>query len=160
MAVRQHHYQVTVTWTGNRGEGTSSYTAYDRSSDLQATGRDPIALSADPAFRGDASRWNPEQLLLASASACHKLWYLHVCADAGIIIDEYQDNAEGTMVEGVRGHFTRMTLRPQIRLRHPEDQPRAADLHHKAHDACFIANSLNFPVDIEPVFLHDNLSVV
>ncbi len=155
MADKQHHYEVTVLWTGNRGEGTASYTAYDRTGELSAGGREDIALSADPAFRGDPARWNPEQLLLASVSACHKLWYLHLCADAGIIVEEYQDTAGGTMIEGRRGHFTQITLRPQIRLRHPQDQSRANDLHARAHEACFIANSLNFPVNCEPVFYSD-----
>ncbi|GAA0479388.1 MULTISPECIES: OsmC family protein [Tatumella] len=153
MAIKQHHYQVTLLWTGNRGEGTASYKAYDRSAELHAAGRDTIALSADPAFRGDKSCWNPEQLLLASVSACHKLWYLHLCADAGVVVDGYQDNPEGTMVEGDRGHFTQITLRPEITLRNLQQQSLAADLHHKAHEACFIANSLNFPVNCEPVFL-------
>ena len=109
MADKQHHYQVKIRWTGNRGNGTSSYTAYDRDSELTAPGKDPIALSADPAFRGDRQRWNPEELLLAAASTCHKLWYLHLCADAGIIVDAYEDNAEGTMVENQRGHYTQIT---------------------------------------------------
>lgn len=152
MADKQHHYQVKIRWTGNRGNGTSSYTAYDRDSELTAPGKDPVALSADPAFRGDRQRWNPEELLLAAASACHKLWYLHLCADAGIIVYAYEDNAEGTMVENARGHFTQITLKPHITLRNPSDIERAKQLHHQAHEACFIANSLNFPVNCEPVF--------
>ncbi len=153
MAARQHHYRVTVRWTGNRGEGTSSYKAYGREGELQAEGRQTIALSADPAFRGDPTRWNPEQLLLASVSACHKLWYLHLCADAGIVVEEYQDAAEGTMVEGVKGHFTGIILKPRIRLQNHHDRDRAAALHHNAHDACFIANSVNFPVECQPEFV-------
>lgn len=110
MAARQHHYQIHLRWSGNRGDGTASYTAYDRDSELQAPGKPPILLSADPAFRGDKTRWNPEELLLASAAACHKLWYLHLCADAGIVVEEYEDAAEGNMVEGARGRFTDITL--------------------------------------------------
>ncbi|MFT4270494.1 MAG: OsmC family protein [Pantoea sp.] len=152
MAAREHHYQVTVRWTGNRGDGTASYTAYDRNGELLANGKPTLPLSADPAFRGDASRWNPEELLLAAASACHKLWYLHLCADAGINVESYEDAAEGTMVEGVRGRFTQITLKPRITLRNPADAERARELHHQAHDACYIANSLNFPVSCEPRF--------
>jgi len=153
MATREHHYQVNVRWTGNRGAGTQSYTAYDRNGELSGEGKATVALSADPAFRGDAARWNPEELLLASVSACHKLWYLHLCADAGIIIDAYEDSAEGTMVEGDRGHFTRITLKPRVALRNKDDIARAEALHHHAHEACFIANSLNFPVSFEPMFV-------
>ncbi|ADU72033.1 OsmC family protein [Pantoea sp. At-9b] len=153
MAAREHHYQVTVRWTGNRGDGTASYTAYDRNGELLAAGKPTLPLSADPAFRGDASRWNPEELLLAAASACHKLWYLHLCADAGINVESYEDAAEGTMVEGTRGHFTQIILQPRITLRNPADTERARELHHQAHDACYIANSLNFPVSCEPTFV-------
>lgn len=149
---QEHHYQVTVRWTGNRGKGTSSYTAYDRNGELLADGKATVALSADPAFLGDESRWNPEELLLASASACHKLWYLHLCAVAGIIVEAYEDAAEGTMQEGTRGRFTQITLKPHITLRNPADADRASALHHQAHEACFIANSLNLPVDCEPTF--------
>lgn len=152
MTNKEHHYQVIVRWTGNRGNGTSSYTAYDRDSELSATNKPTILLSADPAFRGDKTRWNPEELLLAAASSCHKLWYLHLCADAGIIIDAYEDYAEGVMIESERGHFTKITLKPSIKLRNPTDLEQAKQLHHQAHDACFIANSLNFPVDCEPQF--------
>ncbi|UXO70767.1 OsmC family protein [Pantoea dispersa] len=152
MAARQHHYQIHLRWSGNRGDGTASYTAYDRDSELQAPGKPPILLSADPAFRGDTTRWNPEELLLASAAACHKLWYLHLCADAGIVVEEYEDAAEGNMVEGARGRFTDITLKPRVKLRDPADADRARALHHQAHEACFIANSLNFPVNCDPEF--------
>ncbi|MGG6177161.1 OsmC family protein [Pantoea allii] len=153
MTCREHHYHINIRWTGNRGSGTDSYSSYDRNSELAADGKATIALSADPEFRGDATRWNPEELLLASASACHKLWYLHLCADAGIIVEAYEDMAEGTLVEGERGHFTQITLRPMVTLRHPADAVRAEALHHDAHAACFIANSLNFPVHFVPHFI-------
>lgn len=153
MTCREHHYHINIRWTGNRGSGTDSYSSYDRNSELAADGKATIALSADPAFRGDATRWNPEELLLASASACHKLWYLHLCADAGIIVEAYEDMAEGTLVEGERGHFTQITLRPMVTLRHPADAVRAGTLHHDAHAVCFIANSLNFPVHFVPHFI-------
>lgn len=99
---------------------------------------------------GDAERWNPEDLLVASASACHKLWYLHLCSEAGIVVLDYVDPAEGTMVESDRGRFTRITLRPRVTIRGGDDAELAARLHHDAHDQCFIANSLNFPVLCEP----------
>ena len=93
MPDKQHHYRVTVTWTGNRGEGTRTYSAYGRDHVIEAAGKPAISGSSDPAFRGDSARWNPEELLLASLSACHKLWYLHLCAVSGLNVLSYQDAA-------------------------------------------------------------------
>ncbi|HEX5344741.1 MAG TPA: OsmC family protein [Duganella sp.] len=141
-----HNYKLTVEWTGNKGTGTSGYRDYDRSHTIRAADKPAIPGSSDPAFRGDASRWNPEELLVASASACHKLWYLHLCADAGIVVTAYVDHAEGTM-NGDR--FERIVLRPHVTIA-AGDRALALQLHHKAHEECYIANSLNFPVDCEP----------
>ena len=79
-----HRYDVTVTWTGNDGEGTKSYRSYRRDHDVDAPGRPTVPGSSDPAFRGDPSRWNPEQLLVAALSQCHMLSYLHQCAANGV----------------------------------------------------------------------------
>jgi organic hydroperoxide reductase OsmC/OhrA len=142
----KHHYQVNVAWTGNRGTGTSGYRDYERSHTISAAGKPAIPGSSDPAFRGDAARWNPEELLVASASACHKLWYLHLCADAGIVVTAYVDHAEGTM-NGDR--FERVVLRPHVTIS-AGDRALALQLHHKAHEECYIAKSVNFPIDCEP----------
>ncbi len=151
MANRQHRYEVNVEWTGNRGEGTSSYRAYDRTHVIQAGTKPPIPGSSDPAFRGDADHWNPEDLLVASVSACHKLWYLHLCAEAGIAVQHYRDTAEGLMVESADGgRFTKIVLRPHVVIRAGDDAELAERLHHAAHAQCFIANSVNFPIDCEP----------
>ena len=91
-----HTYEVTVTWTGNRGTGTSGYRDFDRAHDIAAEGRPVIEASSDPSFRGDRSRWNPEQLLVAALSDCHMLWYLHLCAVGGVVVESYVDNAVGT----------------------------------------------------------------
>ena len=141
-----HHYRLAVEWTGNRGTGTSGYRDYERSHVIRADGKPDIAGSSDPAFRGDAARWNPEELLLASASACHKLWYLHLCADAGIVVTAYVDHAEATL-NGDR--FERIVLRPHVTIS-AGDRELAARLHHKAHEECYIAKSVNFPIDCEP----------
>jgi organic hydroperoxide reductase OsmC/OhrA len=141
-----HNYKLTVEWTGNKGSGTSGYRDYERSHTISAEGKPAIPGSSDPAFRGDGARWNPEELLVASASACHKLWYLHLCADAGIVVTAYVDQAEGTM-KGDR--FKRIVLRPHVTIS-AGDRELALRLHHKAHEECYIANSLNFPVDCEP----------
>jgi len=141
-----HHYRLAVEWTGNRGTGTSGYRDYERSHVIRADGKPDIAGSSDPAFRGDAARWNPEELLLASASACHKLWYLHLCADAGIVVTAYVDHAEATL-NGDR--FERIVLRPHVTIS-AGDRELAARLHHQAHEECYIAKSVNFPIDCEP----------
>jgi organic hydroperoxide reductase OsmC/OhrA len=156
MAGNRHTYQVTVEWTGNRGSGTASYTGYGRDHTIGAGGKPPIAGSSDPAFRGDRARWNPEELLVASIAACHKLWYLHLCATSGISVVSYRDDAEGTMVEeqNGRGHFDSVVLRPKIVIRSGDEIEKAARLHHEAHAHCFIANSVNFPVTLEPVITH------
>ena len=150
---KTHRYRVSVRWTGNTGSGTSGYRNYERAYEISADGAKPsIPGSSDPAFRGDARRWNPEELLVASLSACHKLWYLHLCADAGIIVETYADLAEGTMEETAdgSGRFQRVVLRPKVTVAHGSDLAKARELHHTAHAKCFIANSVNFPVENEP----------
>ncbi|MCJ2021956.1 OsmC family protein [Methylobacterium sp. E-065] len=155
MADKQHRYAVTVTWTGNTGTGTSSYRGYDRAHTLSAPGMPPIAGSSDPAFRGDPACWNPEELLLASLAACHKLWYLGLCAQAGIVVTAYEDAAEGSMTEeaGGAGQFTAVTLRPRVTIVAGSDAARALALHREAHASCFIARSVNFSVTAEPTIL-------
>lgn len=153
---REHRYRVEVEWTGNRGSGTADYRAYGRDHRIAAPDKPEIAGSSDPAFRGDSGRWNPEELLVASISACHKLWYLHLCAEGGIAVVAYRDLAEGAMAEdaGGSGRFTGVTLRPEVRIG-AGDARLALDLHRKAHAMCFIANSLNFPVECEPVIVQE-----
>jgi len=111
-----HRYNVTVTWTGNTGTGTSGYRAYERRHEIAAAQKPSILGSSDSAFRGEPARWNPEELLVAALSACHKLWYLHLCAEAGIVVVTYVDHAEGTMEEEIdgSGQFRGVTLRPKI----------------------------------------------
>ncbi len=152
MTGRHHRYRVTVEWTGNRGQGTSDYGGYDRAHILRSPGKPAIAGSADPAFRGDPAAWNPEELLLASLSACHELWYLHLCSQAGITVIRYTDEAEATMEEDATGsgRFTSATLRPSVTIQAGGDTMKAMSLHRDAHRCCFIANSVNFPVGCEP----------
>lgn len=149
--VRQHTYDTVVTWTGNLGSGTSGYREYERSHDVDTDGRATIAGSSDPAFRGDPGRWSPEHLLVASLSQCHMLWYLHLCADAGVVVTGYVDHAHGCMTEvDAGGQFTGVTLRPRVRVADAAMVDTAVRLHADAHRACFIANSVNFPVRHEP----------
>jgi organic hydroperoxide reductase OsmC/OhrA len=149
---REHFYSVNVRWTGNSGTGTSGFRDYKRDHEISASGKPPIPASSDPGFRGDKERYNPEELLVASLSACHMLWYLHLCANAGIVVDEYHDDATGVMVETEDGggRFTSITLRPVVKVGGTVDRKLARQLHERAHHLCFIANSVNFPVLCEP----------
>lgn len=155
MARRSHTYTLTVTWTGNLGAGTSTYGGYGRDHVYAAPGKPPILGSADPAFRGDAARYNPEELLLASISSCHMLWYLHLAADAGIVVTAYADAPTADMVEDHArgGWFTGAVLRPRVEIAAGGNAGLARDLHEAAHAKCFIANSLNFPVACEPTIV-------
>ena len=150
---RQHRYRIVNRWTGNLGAGTSAYTAYSR--DHQLSGADKTAVipgSSDPAFRGDRTRYNPEELLLGALSACHMLWVLHLSADAGITVTEYEDEPWGEAVEHAdgSGEFTRVVLRPRVTIAEAERVHDALALHARAHDMCQLARSMNFPVEHQP----------
>lgn len=150
---RTHTYELNLIWTGNRGTGTSGYRAYGRGHEVTAPDRPPLLGSADPTFRGEPDRWNPEQLLVAALSQCHLLAYLHVCVVAGVVVTEYGDEPRGVMAEtdGGGGHFTEVVLRPRVVVASPDMVERATAAHRDAHRLCFIANSVNFPVRHEPV---------
>lgn len=148
---KEHVYRTSLVWTGNLGGGTKTYTGYSRAHEISIEGKPTIVGSSDPHFRGDASRYNPEELLVAALSACHMLYYLHLCADAGIVVTDYKDAATGRMIETPDGggHFTEVTLNPRVVIAKNSDVEKADALHHKAHELCFIANSVNFPVSAE-----------
>lgn len=150
--VREHRYPATIRWMGNTGTGTSAYRAYKRDHSIEADGKPAIPGSSDPSFRGDKTRWNPEELVVAALSACHQLWYLHLCADAGVVVTAYEDHAEGILAEeaGGAGQFTRAVLRPKATITAASDPKLALSLHEKAHAMCFIARSVRFPVECEP----------
>ena len=155
MSGRDHLYKVRTVWTGNRGSGTSSYRDYDRAHVVKADGKPDILGSSDPNFRGDKARHNPEDLLVASLSTCHMLWYLHLAVGAGLVVTAYEDEAEGHMQlrpDG-GGAFVRVVLRPHVTITGDFEAGRAAALHHEAHEKCFVANSVNFPVEVEPQLL-------
>jgi organic hydroperoxide reductase OsmC/OhrA len=151
---KEHRYEVAVRWTGNLGSGTSGYQAYARDHEVAGEAKyAPICGSSDPAFRGDRSRYNPEELLVAGLSSCHMLWVLHLCADAGIVVTDYSDDPVGSMLENQNGsgQFTSVTLHPRMTITDPNRRDEAKDLHHRAHQLCFIARSMNFPVRHEPL---------
>lgn len=146
-----HRYRVDVAWTGNRGSGTDGYRNYSRNHVIRIPGKPDLAGSSDPTFRGDATRHNPEDMLVAALSACHMLSYLHMATVAGVVVVAYDDAAEGTMLtEGDGGRFTEVVLRPVVTIRADSDPGKALAAHEDAHHACFIANSVNFPVRCEP----------
>lgn len=153
---RQHHYPIQMKWTGNTGTGTGEYRSYERAHEYSVPGKPVIPGSSDPAFRGDKTRYNPEELLVMSLSSCHMLWFLHLAAEAGVVVTAYEDEASGTMVETAEtgGHFTEVVLRPRVTFGADTDPSRAAALHERAHHLCFIANSVKFPVRCEPFTPH------
>ncbi len=148
MTAKEHFYALTVQWTGNKGAGTSDYRSYERSHVISPTNKPDIQGSADPAFRGDKTKYNPEELLLSSLSNCHMLWFLHLCADNGIIVIDYVDHPTGIMLEtdNGSGRFKEVVLNPVVTITEEVVADKIADLHKKANELCFIANSVNFPV--------------
>jgi organic hydroperoxide reductase OsmC/OhrA len=149
----EHSYQLSLRWTGNRGQGTASYRGYGRDHELTAAGKGAIAGSSDPGFRGDPERWNPEELLVASLAQCHLLWYLHLAAQAGVIVLDYQDQPSGTMIENLdgSGQFSEVVLRPRVTVAEQSMCEFAQALHDRVDAVCFIARSVNFPIRHEPV---------
>lgn len=149
-----HEYTAGIVWTGNRGAGTQDYKGYDRSWEVAVPGKAVIACSNDPLLGGDPTKMNPEDLLLSALSACHMLWYLHLASVAGIVVTAYRDApvAVGEVGIGGAGRFISVTLRPHITLVAGADLDEAAAIHHRIHAVCFIARSVNFPVDYAPQF--------
>lgn len=147
-----HNFAIDIRWTGNLGTGTSDYKAYTRNHVISMPDHPELLASSSPEFRGDKTRYNPEDLLVAALSSCHMLSYLHLCAVNQIVVEEYTDHATGIMIveKGGSGHFTSVTLHPRVVISAASDENKARELHHEAHRVCFIANSVNFPVENEP----------
>ncbi len=148
-----HNYSIELIWTGNTGSGTTSYRGFSRDHEVAATGPELILGSSDPAFRGDASRWNPEQLYIASIAQCHMLWYLHLATQAGVVVTDYVDRPTGVMVEEATGagQFDSVTLHPTVTIAAGSDPSVAEELHERVGDYCFIARSINTPIRHEVV---------
>jgi len=152
--MKEHKYTTNLRWTGNRGAGTSDYKAYTRDHEITGPLKATVLPgSSDAHFRGDSARYNPEDLLVVSLSACHMLSYLHLCAINHIVVTAYEDDATGTMAENPdgSGQFSEVTLRPRVTITPESDAAKALELHHDAGKLCFIARSVNFPVRHEPV---------
>jgi len=153
---KPHRYELTIEWTGNLGTGTSHYQAYTRNHQVSAENKPTILSSSDPHFRGDNTRYNPEEMLVASLSSCHMLSYLHLCAVQGVIVLEYKDKATGTMIENPdgSGQFIEVTLHPVVRVKNSSMNAKANELHDQAEKLCFIARSINFPVHHMPLIIN------
>ncbi len=149
---KEHHYALSIEWTGNLGTGTSDYRAYTRNHTISSDGKPDLLASSDPSFRGDKTRYNPEEMLVAALSSCHMLSYLHVCVLNGVVVLEYKDNATGTMKENPdgSGQFTEVTLHPMVKVKDSSMIEKANQLHKRASELCFIARSVNFPVHHSP----------
>ena len=149
---KEHQYQATITWTGNTGKGTAGYSAFERSHSISVVDKPEILGSSDPSFRGDPAKHNPEELLLASLSSCHMLWYLHLCATAKVVVTSYKDQAKGIMIEKEdgSGYFSEVRLHPVVTVAEDTMIEKAIEIHEKANAYCFIANSMNFKVTHHP----------
>lgn len=149
----EHNYQLTTEWTGNSVEGTKNVRTYDRSHTVTIQGKPNLFLTTDNPAVGDKSKLNPEDLLVSAISSCHMLSYLYVCALEGIVITSYIDNATGIMVELASGggSFKEVTLNPLFYVADESMVEKAIELHHKAHEICYIANSVNFDVKCNPI---------
>jgi len=149
---KQHFYNAKIMWTGNKGTGTDNYRTYERNHSIVIENKTDIRGSSGPAFRGDRTKHNPEELLVSSLSSCHMLWYLHLCSEAAVIVVDYIDNATGIMNETTDGggRFTEVTLNPIVTVTENSMIEKAIELHKRANELCFIANSVNFPVYHKP----------
>jgi Predicted redox protein, regulator of disulfide bond formation len=146
-----HRFAASLTWTGDRGTGTSATRAYGRDHVVSIPGKPDLLASAARVFHGDADRWNPEEQLLAALAGCHLLSYLYVAVRHGVVVVGYEDAVEGVLEvdpDGA-GRFTEVVLRPVVTIA-GGDPDLARGLHEEAHRLCFIAASVAFPVRIEP----------
>ena len=147
-----HDYNTSLAWDANPSALSFQYKTYSRKYNIQVEGKPDLPGSADPMFRGDRDRHNPEDLFVAALSSCHLLSYLAVCARNKVTVLDYADEAIGTLVvkpDG-SGHFESVTLRPVVTIDAESDESLALELHDKAHKECFIANSVKIPVHHEP----------
>ena len=113
-----HRFVASLVWTGNRGTGSSAVRAYGREHVVSVPGKPDIHGSAARVFHGDLDRWNPEEMLIAALAQCHLLSYLYVAVQNGIVVESYEDSAEGTLVTTPDGggHFREVVLRPVVTI--------------------------------------------
>lgn len=149
---QQHKYQLNLEWTGAGESGTQNYTSYSRDYLINGESKSADILgSSDPSFRGAKERYNPEEMLLASLSSCHMLWFLHLCAERGVIVKGYKDAPTGIMStdSSGKGKMTLVTLKPVVTISKDSVPADIDEIHDEAHEFCFIAASVNFKITIE-----------
>lgn len=149
--MKKHDFQCKIDWCGNLGTGTSAYHEYSRDHLLNQDHKySSIQCSSDPIFRGDKTKYNPEEFFIASVASCHMLWYLHLCADRGVVVIDYQDEVSAELIlnEDGSGKINNIVLKPQIKITNAKDIELAQSLHHEAHRFCFIAASVNCNIEI------------
>ena len=145
-----HLYRATIDWSG---PGTTSYAGYRRDHVVRAAGKAPIPLTSGIAPNSSPTHYNPEELIVGALASCHMLWYLHLCAEAGVVVTAYHDEADGELdLDRDGGRIVRVTLRPRVVIAGGEPELARA-LHRPAHDKCFVARSVNFPVGCEPTIV-------
>lgn len=147
----EHH--AAVHWARTSTDFT--YDTYNRAHEIRfKSGAVVLAASAAPAFKGDAERVDPEEAYVASLSSCHMLTFLAICARKRLAVDAYDDDAVGWLEKGSNGKLwmARVVLAPRVRFAPGSnvDAATLADIHHRAHEDCFIANSVNTAVSVEP----------
>jgi organic hydroperoxide reductase OsmC/OhrA len=150
---KNHLYRTSLHWSAEGGEGTKTYKSFARTHRITAktkSGEDKPAIVATSAFHS-LDHYNPDEMLLASLSSCHMLWYLHLCADNSVVVVDYRDEAELVLRLDAKGEgkVERAMLRPRVRIS-SGDPDVARALHKDAHAKCFVANSVKFPVECEP----------
>lgn len=152
---KTQNYKLDLSWKGNRGAGTMTYTSYDRDFTAQKESRPAILGSSHPAFRGNSDRYCPEELLLASLSSCHMLWYLNMCASHDVVVLEYTDQPvmEMEVKEFGNGDIRSATLSPVVRIASDDQREQALAMHQKAHQSCFIAKGVNFDIILNPTIV-------
>jgi organic hydroperoxide reductase OsmC/OhrA len=153
--MKDHNYTTLITWTGNKGTGTSSLKSYERDLTIAVDGKPEIPGTSEVSIEGNKLRYNPEELLQCAVSSCHMLSFLYLCAKNGVIVTAYIDRATGTMRDTPEGsgHFTEIILKPEITIAGIIDEVKLAKLQHEANKICYIANSCNFPVYHQPVYI-------
>jgi organic hydroperoxide reductase OsmC/OhrA len=153
MAQQEHRFACRTVWRGEMREPVDPK-SWRRDHTIEMTGKPDLQGSAGAAFFGDASRHNPEDLLVAALSSCHMLSFLSASARGRLRIVAYEDRAEAVLSpQGGSFRFTEATLRPRITVAHEKDLPKAREMNELARKICFIANAVNFPVRDEPEFL-------
>ena len=150
----RHEYSANIVWTGARSGPTTSYQSYSREYEFRSGDKPVLRGSADPYYRGDSKLYNPEDMLVVALSTCHLLSYLADCARGGVQVVAYEDDASGVMeIKDGKLRFTEVTLRPRVTVAKGTDFEKATGFHESAHDGCYVASSVNFPVRHEPTII-------